>query len=271
MSKKGHENFTDQHFDYYVRKFQRRVFRRLVEYRVLADNLKHDLKRVGHEVTRTLGMDHTLVDGVEVKDHVEKACLTGLKAEFELFFTIYCNLVLDHLLSEIESHQRLPEDHKGLLDVIKNKKSFFDDFVRAGFKDARQLFIAQAVPSHGLDRLSDLLTTCGWRAFDGVTEGCGKDLGEAFEGVVVSPWDQIQTAFQVRHAIEHAFSHVGPSFEHKTKTIWRQSSWRRHFGEGGPKRGTRIPLDRVDIEATAAAMTWVARTLEDTLPKGDAP
>ena len=54
-----------------------------------------------------------------------------------------------------------------VLLLMSEEMSFFDDFVRAGFKDARQLFIAQAVPSHGLDRLSDLLTTCGWRAFDG--------------------------------------------------------------------------------------------------------
>lgn len=268
MSKKGHENFTDQRFDYYVRKFQRRVFRRLVEYRVLRDNLERDLGRIGPEVTRTLGIDQSLVQGVEVKDHIEKACLTGLKAEFELFFTIYCNLVLDHLLSEIEAHKRRPEDHPGLRKVIQDKSKFFDDFIGAGLKDARQLFIAQAVPSHGLDRLSKLLEVCGWRDFEAVTKGSCQDLGKALAGVVESPWDQIQTAFQVRHAIEHAFSHVGPSFEYKTKTIWRQSSWRRHFGDAGPQRGKRIPLDQVDIEATAAAMTWVARTLEDTLPKG---
>jgi hypothetical protein len=274
-------NFSDLPFTYYVEKFQRRIYRRMLEFETLKNNLSKDMgeSSLGAKVQKLLSLDDNIVKNFEIKDHIEKATLTGLKAEFELFFTIYCNLVLDHLIKLIEEKGMLPEEHKGILTIIDDKKKFFDDFVKSGFKNERRLIIDLAVPSHGLDRLEKLLTNCGWKDVEILKSESGEVLGSEYSSMISNPWTQICMAFQVRHAIEHSFSKVGNSFLFKTKDIWDHSTWQRWWSDSenqsesvrtlakkeglntAPSRGERIFIDRTDICGTAAAMSWAANQL----------
>ena len=258
------EKFTDKPFGYYVDKIHRRIFRRVLEYKVLDSRLATELDLRKKSIIDTLGLSEQVVDSIEIKDHLEKACLTGLKAEFELFLTIYCTLVVDHLLDMVEQTGHIPDAHKGIVDVVQDKNRFFRGFMQSGLRDARRLFIEQAVPSHGLDRLVGVLNKCGWTVFERLEQaersGFSVDLGEPIE----NPWTQIKMSFQVRHAIEHSFSKVGKPFLFKTKALWRDTTWSRHFDpQSGPELGQRVLIDGVDICRTASSMTWVASMLRE--------
>ena len=50
------EEFTSKPFSYYVTKFRRRLFRRVVEYEVLAKNLERDMDKVTEGTLSILGM-----------------------------------------------------------------------------------------------------------------------------------------------------------------------------------------------------------------------
>ena len=258
------QKFTDKPFGYYVDKIHRRIFRRVLEYKVLDSRLVAELEDRKESIIGILGLSEEVVKNIEIKDHLEKACLTGLKAEFELFLTIYCTLVVNHLLDIVEQTGRIPEQHKGIIDVVQDKNRFFRGFMQSGLRDARRLFIEQAVPSHGLGRLVDVLDKCGWVVFEQLGEGRDDHFSPDFNGLTVDPWIQIQMSFQVRHAIEHSFSRVGKPFLFKTKDLWQNSTWNRHFeANSGPQMGQRIPLDGVDICETAHSMTWVASKLRE--------
>jgi len=273
------EDFTARPLSYYVGKFHRRMFRRMVEYRVLKRNVSRDLSEVGPNTLALLQLDHVLqVDDLEIKDHIEKACLTGLKAEFELFFTIYTTLVVDLQLRMIEERREVSAEMLRVLD--KQKSSFFEPFVRGGMTNARQLLLERLIPSHGLGNLSKLLEDCGWE-LETVLGRPAEGLPHEFDGLIDTPWAQISMAFQVRHAIEHTFSKVGGDGRFVFHTgersggCLRHSTWRRWWsappsqpavatraGLGlTPKTGDRVFLDEVDLRGTAAAMTWAASHL----------
>jgi hypothetical protein len=269
--------FTSKELDYYVSKFQRRMFRRLVEYRVLRNNLEEQLPHTRTATVALLNIDAKVVANIEVKDHVEKACLIGLKAEFELFFTIYCSFVVDHQLRLVEGgHDVSPK----MLELLrKTKDKFFGPFISSGFKDARQIFVEQLIPKHGLGNLADLMEDCGWDIVQHLQ--CGKPdvLDEQFRDLIDNPWAQINMAFQVRHAIEHTFSRVGSDGRFLYHTLkkdggcLRKSTWRRWWSSDSeqsdmapalglgptPKVGDRVPIDETDVLGTAAAMTWVSQ------------
>ena len=272
------ESFADKPLGYYVTKFQRRVFRRMVEYRVLKDNVAESLPSAAPSTLSLLQLKGVLnVDDFEIKDHIEKACLTGLKAEFELFFTIYCTLVIDHQLRLIEEGHEVP---RGMMDLLlKSQKDFFEPFVQAGLSNARSLLVKALIPSHGLGNLAKLLEDCGW----GVSEALDSrsdTMPDEFSELIDSPWAQINMAFQVRHAIEHTFSRVQDRrfIYHTTVNnggCLGRSTWRRWWAEPHlqpavareqglgmmPKPGDRVFLDDYDIRGTAAAMTCAASTL----------
>ena len=273
------EDFTARPLSYYVTKFQRRVFRRMVEYRVLKRNVSDDLSEVGPNTLALLQLDGVLnLADFEIKDHIEKACLTGLKTEFELFFTIYTTLVVDYQLRMIEEQRKASKKMKKLLK--EQRSEFFGPFVDAGLSNARQLLLESLIPSHGLGNFADLLKKCGWEVEEALNTPVDT-LPEEFNGLIDTPWAQINMAFQVRHAIEHTFSkvggdgrflfHTGP----KQGDRLRRSTWRRWWSEppmqpsmateaglgATPKTGDRVLLDETDVRGTAAAMTWAASQL----------
>ena len=118
--------FTSQPLEYYVAKFQRRIFRRLLEYQILNDHLKKDFERVRERIRALLSLNEQVIQRFDVKDHIEKACLTGLKTEFELFFTIYCTLVLDQQIKLLEEGENIPEVVTLLQQAVKK-----DEFAKA--------------------------------------------------------------------------------------------------------------------------------------------
>ena len=179
------KDFTSKPLNYYVEKFQRRMFRRLVEYRVLRSNLERDLPVVRADVLDLLHIGEELVADFEIKDHIEKACLTGLKAEFELFFTIYCTLVVDHQLRLIEEQRSVSPKMRELLKKTRDK--FFGPFLNSGFRDARQIFVEQLIPKHGLGNLADLMEDCGWDIVEHLeNQDTGQVLNEQFGDLIAA-------------------------------------------------------------------------------------
>jgi hypothetical protein len=255
--------FTDRPIDYYVPKFERRIYRRVFEYQVLAENFERESSEHSGELLHLLGIDRHDVQGMETKDHLEKACLVGLKAEFELFFYIYSHFVIDHIILQAESAGGLCAEHKGLLSLVEDKKGFFDTFVRNGFQDARPLFVERAVPPYGLLRMVGALEKAGWNVMQVLEASDHDDFRARIPQDIacrVDPIAQVKTAFQVRHAIEHSFSRVGRPFVAKTRDTWSHSTWCRLFAEhGSPKLGERITVSPLDIQVTAAAMTHMGR------------
>jgi hypothetical protein len=250
---------------YYLGKFQRRLYRQMVQYQTLRDHAAGTLEENGERIAASLGLPADSVRFTEIRDHAEKSCLVGLKVEFELFMYIICHLVLDGTLRHVEKTGHLGTRQKGLSDLIVRKKDFYDRLVQGGLQNPSHLFIEMAVPDYGLPRMKDLLGKCGigndlilapeeLAAFD-------ESLQDTLKGRV-EPWAQIQTAFQVRHAIEHSFSRVNPDFLRKADAVWPKSSWSRHFTkEDGPKNGQRLTLDPTDVYVTASAMAAVGNKL----------
>ena len=275
-------SFTNESLGYYVEKFQRRVFRRLIEFQILKDHFEKDYERVQSGISDLLRIDDGVIQGIEVKDHIEKACLTGLKAEFELFFTIYCTLVLNHLVKLVEEGDvELPEVTDLLRKIVK-KDEFARAFVEARLSGARQIAVEQLLPHMGLGNLEDILKDGGWTVVnDELDVEHDWDTGKELASLIKTPWKQIQMAFQVRHAIEHNFSKVSPKgqFVHRAvkSGALGGSTWSRWWGppetqppkatECGlgqtPKEGDRVLIDQNDIRGTAAAMTWVAGRLKE--------
>ena len=263
--KASRQRFTVEDPGYYLGKFQRRLYRQMVQYQTLRDHAKGTLEKSGETIATSLGLAADSVRFTEIRDHAEKSCLVGLKVEFELFMYIICHLVLDGTLRHVANTGHLGSRQKRLTDLIGRKKEFYDRLVEGGLQNASDLFIEMAVPDYGLPRMRDLLGKCG----------IGDDLKLAAEDLAffdaslpdtlkgcVEPWAQIQTAFQVRHAIEHSFSRVNPDFLRKAGAVWPKSSWARHFSEVvGPKNGQRLTLDPTDVYVTASAMAAVGRKL----------
>ena len=267
---------TSQEFDYYVRKIRRRLFRRLIEYEVLVQSLERDGMCVAPQILETMGLTDAELGEVHIKDHVEKGCITGLKTEFELFLTIYCAFVVDHILQKIERCGQIPEKHRGILKDLIHYKKFFRDFLSSGLGEARRHIIEQVVPSKGLESLEKLLRTLGWTdVLELLNAGTGRDLGLEFQEVITNPWHQIQVAFQVRHAIEHTFSKVGEGFLQHTRCSFPETTWGRWWSvperqialardmgfTDRPRIGDRVMLDRVDVLGTGASMSWTVSVI----------
>ena len=113
-TKQKREHFTDEKADYYLKKFQRRLFRQVLQYETLDTHLDSTLKDRGKDLANELGIPANVVAGTEIRDHAEKSCLVGLKVEFELFLYILCHLVLDNTLRHIEAQGRLGNRQKKL-------------------------------------------------------------------------------------------------------------------------------------------------------------
>jgi hypothetical protein len=264
-AKHERKKFTDEKPPYYLKKFQRRVYRQIVQFETLRGHLEETLKEKGTEISSSLGIPEDAVRSTEIRDHAEKSCLVGLKVEFELFLYIICHLVLDGTLEHVGASGKLGRRQKKLGDLVQNKNKFYERFVEGGLRQPTELFIEMAVPDYGLFRLLDLLKKCGLGSAIQLSE----DASRAFESHLpdalagqVEPWAQVHTAFQVRHAIEHAFSRVSKDFLGKARDHWPASSWRRHFDSAlGPQEGKRLGLDDTDIRVTAAAMVAIAGQL----------
>lgn len=258
--------YTEKDFLYFKEKFQRRLYRQFMQYRTLNTYLESTIKEQLDDVVSMLGMDKAVAQKVQLKDHAEKTCLIGLKAEFELFFYVFCVFILNKILSDSEKAGKLPEQHEGILKCIHNTKEYYEDFVRGGFKNAKELFLNKAVPGYGLDRMVKFLSMCGLDMLKVLRNLNCKTMNQRFKlDYEIRPFSQVRTAFQVRHAIEHSFSRVGDSFIYKTAKDWQFSTWKRQFQKSnGPGLGMRIMVDTVDINATIVAMSLVGDKLEET-------
>ena len=261
-----HLRYTEKSFAYFLTKFQRRLYRQLIQYETLTGYLPQTIQAESGKIAKILGIAEPALENVELKDHAEKSCLIGLKAEFELFFYIFCIFILNKILSDAEASGKLSDEHEGVVRCIANVKEYYEEFVKGGFRNPKELFTMKAIPDYGLDRMVRFLETCGLniqktlRTLDS-TSFAGM-LGEDIDGELRA-FSQLRVAFQVRHAIEHSFSRVGEGFIYKTAHDWKHSSWHRQFAScHGPRLGERIMVDCFDINATAAAMSLIATTLD---------
>ena len=255
----------EKDLQYYLSKFYRRLCRHIIEYQILKRYTPKEMGEIWSMVAWKTGLPEDSLLGLEPKDHVEKGCLITLKAEFELFFSIYCKFVLTYLIRLAAVKGEIPDKHRGLVNCISDKKAFFDAFVQQGFRGGHDIFIKQAIPDYGMERMVSLLGTCGWKLNEIIPEheiatvgGAGQD-GSVMD---VDPLDQIMMAFQVRHTIEHNFSKVGASFTQKCRPYFNHTTWRRQFpNEESFVVGTRILIDETDIMTTAASMRFVSERL----------
>jgi hypothetical protein len=106
--------------------------------------------------------------------------------------------------------------------------------------------MASLVPSHGLKEFK--------HSFE---ETMGAPLPCELDTPTAGPWSQIETAFEVRHLVEHSNGKINHRFI--TGVPWRQSSW-----SGFDVRDQeQIEVRREDFAATQAAMVKAARIITD--------
>ena len=261
-----HLRYTEKPFDYFLIKFQRRLYRQLIQYETLTRYLPETIQAQSGKIAKILGIGETALNNIELKDHAEKSCLIGLKAEFELFFYIFCIFILNKILSDAEESGKLSDEHEGVVRCVANVKEYYEEFVKGGFRNPKELFTMKAIPDYGLDRMVRFLETCGLSMQKALRTLPSTSLAEMLgENILdnLRAFSQVRVAFQVRHAIEHSFSRIGEGFIYKTTHDWKHSSWYRQFATSqGPRLGERILVDSLDINATAAAMGLVATALE---------
>jgi hypothetical protein len=113
-------------------------------------------------------------------------------------------------------------------------------------KDARESVIGSLIPSHGLDNLKT--------SFKELT---GKSLPEELNTHTPKLWDQINTAFEVRHLVEHCDGKVDQKFIGKVQ--WKQSSW----CDFPVRDQAKIEVRRKDFEKTCEAMVQAAKLITD--------
>ena len=259
---RANTSHLEKPLSYYIEKFERRVYRRMLEYETLRRHIRSDAENLGPNLVRLLALEPTVIQSTKIKDHLEKNCLVGLKAEFELFFLIYTKQVISRILQLIQEQGGIPETHRGILKALRDHRSYCESFFHSGMRDPSTTFIEHVIPSHGLDRMIDLLSTCGWGAVERLDAIDDDFIPYDMQQHVDGPLLQVRMAFQVRHAIEHSFSKVSLGFKHKTRKLWHRTTWRRPFAqEEGPCLGARILIDEIDIHATAASMTAIVKEL----------
>jgi hypothetical protein len=111
-------------------------------------------------------------------------------------------------------------------------------------EEARERVIDSVIPRHGLGSLKD--------SFKKVTD---KSLPEELNARSKGLWDQINTAFEVRHLVEHCDGKVNEDFRHHVK--WQCSSW-SDFPMSVPER---IQVRRKDFDVTLGAMKQAAEII----------
>jgi hypothetical protein len=167
-----------------------------------------------------------------VKIIVESHFLT-LKVNFEYFLNrmLYC------LWSwQFEQLARRSPTKLSLRDVVQ---ALSDD-------GARERLVDSLIPAHGLERLKDSFK-----------EATDKSLPVELDTRTAGLWNQIDTAFEVRHLVEHCNGRVNQKFINKVQ--WRQSSWR----DFAVSDQAQIEVRRKDFEETCAAMVGAAKIITD--------
>lgn len=265
--------------DFYVRKLQKRLLRQLAQFESAEQHIEGFLQRRGAAMADLVGMDDEVRRNTQVKDHVRKTTLVGLKTEFELFLQIAIRLVVRRELQNARLLGRPSAALQKLFDRKVQGEALIHSFA-GGTSDASELLSSVAVP--GLDgggvvglikllgHLGDLkaLSTKDMESLSGALVDRLASFGQA-PPRQLGVRSQIATAFQVRHAIEHTYSKVAWHDLKKFALIstegapklanlrWERSTWAREELQVGMAL-TVLPED---IEATAAAMGLVAETL----------
>jgi hypothetical protein len=203
-------------------------------------------KKHGDLIGASFGNAKQDVFETKLRDVLHEVHLVFLKTNFELFLNRLLSTIWTFHFVELTSHisdQSIPLSELAA-EFLQTGES------RAG---AREFIIDKIVPSHGLDNLESLLQkTTKIR------------LREILNRKDFHFWPQINTAFEVRHLMEHRDGKVDRRFRSKMAQLWVHSSW-----------GARLKLEGLEKIASSVrqlkkAPQWpllcAARTSNRDLP-----
>jgi hypothetical protein len=167
-----------------------------------------------------------------VKIIVESHFLT-LKANFEYFLNrmLYClwSRQFEQLAYRSRTKVVLRDVSRALSDTA-----------------ARERVIDSLIPAHGLDKLKDAF-------HEATTQSLPVELDKHAPGV----WNQIHTAFEVRHLVEHRNGKVDSQFLNKVQ--WKQSSWH----DFPVSEQAQIEVRREDFDKTCETMIRAATIITE--------
>ena len=167
-----------------------------------------------------------------VKVIIESHFLT-LKVNFEYF--------LNRMLYCLWSSQLDQLAQGKTRDALKQRVPLHDFAQALSGQGGREFVISAVIPAHGLDRMA--------QCFEDTT---GKSLPQALKAESPSLWSQIDSAFEVRHLIEHRKGKVDQCFLERVAShaLWKNSSW----ADFPLSIAAKIEVREKDFDATCAAM-----------------
>jgi hypothetical protein len=116
--------------------------------------------------------------------------------------------------------------------------------------DVVEALCAAVLPRHGLDDIAKAM------------KPVGTDLTSLFNANHRRVWPQVETAFAVRHLIEHRDGRIDRAFRRTLSApLWMNSSWGERLGEL-TERHEKITVTEADLRATAEAMLGALAALD---------
>jgi hypothetical protein len=178
------------------------------------------------------------------ENHAERACLQGLKQDFELAIKRLGLLARKCLLKTLSGDQRAVKAVSGRFRFPTKGM-----FAKKGMRDAlrTEYGIATRIPPNLQAIFQDRASQLGFSPSTNTARTHALEV-----------WDQIAIAFEIRNVIEHAYSKAGNNLLGKKKKIAR-SSWSRT--ERPLEFERKVLIDSKDIELTACALAVALRHL----------
>ncbi|MCB9684386.1 MAG: hypothetical protein H6738_05750 [Alphaproteobacteria bacterium] len=215
---------------FYVAMAQDHLLRQLAIYEAAHHHLGNVMTERAQAYRALMG-EVTPPDASKVRGRAGKAALVGLKTEFELFVKILTAKVVHRAVESTRERGKAPAGLDKLLNDGRKVQEFAKQCIDTGFEDPILAFIEQAVPRHGLDQFMKVLSDLGLKPHP--TEEDEEEFRTRFPDARGRVWNQVQAAFAVRHAIEHAHGRITARELRDRRgegaMVWlRTSTWSRH-------------------------------------------
>ncbi len=233
--------------EYYGEKCRKRLHRTKLSRDLALDHLEGLLDTGGaarYELLLSESLDAQEREAPLLRQKLVKVVVEGhflaLKVNFEFFLNrmLYC-------LWSSQFDQLARRLSRGPLAKAVPLRDFAQALSGEGGKE---FVIANVVPAHGLNRMAECFQ-----------ETAGKSLSQALNAEDPSLWPQINSAFEVRHLIEHRKGKVDQRFidDVASHALWKNSSW----SDLPLAKHASLQVRANDFDATCATMVRAAEII----------
>lgn len=219
----------------------------------------YELAVRGLEAASMEALDEHLRDGAQggdtrakMKEVLVRSHFLLLKVNFELFLQLLALDAWRVALRERRRGNKVPDAiEKRLRDTALVGTAVMEH------ADSIEAICSAIVPAHGLDKLRGLLAEAGL------------DVRQTWNAANHRIWAQINTAFAVRHLIEHRNGKIDQRFRELVEPTWKASSWGKR-GDVLLADGRRVEVLEGDLGETQAMMSSALDALDAPVRELDA-